>query len=202
MNLKLSKNQQEIGIVAIAISLLLIVITTLHLAIVSKVEAPSEPREKNKLKPTFYGVEELPKPNNYNKTKINIYKEKEVEVVKVEEKKEIASRGEEVYKSFGVTATAYTSKCKGCIGITKTGKDVRNTVHHKGHRIVAVDPNVIPLHSIVKVKVGDESFLAYALDTGGAIKGHKLDLLVETKSEAFEFGRQTVEVTIMREGKG
>ena len=93
-------------------------------------------------------------------------------------------------------ATAYTSQCDGCIGITKTGVDVRNTIYNeKGQRIIAVDPNVIPLGSLVEVRLENgKTFVAEAADTGGAIKGKRIDILVETKKQAYQFGRQTVEV--------
>ena len=93
-------------------------------------------------------------------------------------------------------ATAYTSRCDGCIGITKTGIDVRNTIYNeKGQRIIAVDPNVIPLGSLVEVRLENgKTFVAEAADTGGAIKGKRIDILVETKKQAYQFGRQTVEV--------
>lgn len=93
-------------------------------------------------------------------------------------------------------ATAYTSRCDGCIGITKTGIDVRNTIYNeKGQRIIAVDPNVIPLGSLVEVRLENgQTFVAEAADTGGAIKGKRIDILVETKKQAYQFGRQPVEV--------
>jgi len=79
---------------------------------------------------------------------------------------------------------------------------VSNTVYHKGERIIAVDPNVVPLYSIVKVEYEGVSFLAYALDTGGDIIKNRIDILMSTKSEAREFGRRNVTITIIREGKG
>lgn len=93
-------------------------------------------------------------------------------------------------------ATAYTSRCGGCIGITKTGIDVRNTIYNeKGQRIIAVDPNVIPLGSLVEVRLENgQTFVAEAADTGGAIKGKRIDILVDTKKQAYQFGRQPVEV--------
>jgi soluble lytic murein transglycosylase-like protein len=84
MKLNLTEPQKELGILAIAISLLLIVITTLHFATAPKVEAPSEPRKKDKINPTFYSKQDLPKTHNHDKNKIYIYKleqRKEVEVI-------------------------------------------------------------------------------------------------------------------------
>jgi 3D (Asp-Asp-Asp) domain-containing protein len=95
-------------------------------------------------------------------------------------------------------ATAYVALCDtGCTGITKTGIDVRNTVIHEGKRIIAVDPAVIPLDTTVDIRLADgTTFEATAQDTGGAIRGNRLDLLVSTEGKAWDFGRQTVEVRI------
>jgi 3D (Asp-Asp-Asp) domain-containing protein len=41
--------------------------------------------------------------------------------------------------------------------------------------------------------------LALAADTGGAIKGHKIDLCIEEYNEAIRFGRRKVEVYILAE---
>lgn len=102
-----------------------------------------------------------------------------------------------------VTATHYTSKCDGCTGITKTGDNVRNTIYADGYRVIAVDPSVIPLRSIVRVKYADgTSFKAIASDVGSAIKERKIDVLVASKDEMRRLGRQQVTVTILKYGKG
>lgn len=102
---------------------------------------------------------------------------------------------EEQTKWISFEATAYTADCKGCIGITKTGFDVRDK--SIDHRIVAVDPNIIALHSIVEIKgLGEYK----ALDIGGAIKGNRVDVLVESKAEAIEFGRQQVKLRVVERG--
>ena len=95
-------------------------------------------------------------------------------------------------------STAYTAFCNsGCIGITRTGYDVSNTIYYEDMRIIAVDPDVIPLHSIVEIDTGTETFTAIALDTGGLIKGNIIDLLVETESEAWNWGRRNVKVRVI-----
>lgn len=77
--------------------------------------------------------------------------------------------------------------------VTANGTNVANTIHSpEGHRIIAVDTNVIPMDSIVRVELPNgESFLAKASDTGGAINGRKIDLLVNSPQEARRFGRQS-----------
>jgi 3D (Asp-Asp-Asp) domain-containing protein len=113
------------------------------------------------------------------------------------------SRGTQNNPAIHMIATAYVSRCYGCSGITKVGIDVRNTTEYNGMKVIAVDPNVIPLHSIVKVGTKEGTFLAYAADTGGKIKGYRIDYLISThnEQEAYTFGKQSVTVQILREGK-
>lgn len=100
-------------------------------------------------------------------------------------------------------ATHYTSGCEGCSGITATGIDVTRTIYANGLRVIAVDPRVIPLGSIVRVEYADgTTFKAIAGDTGGLIKGRRIDVLVTSESEAYRLGKQTVTVTILKDGKG
>lgn len=96
-------------------------------------------------------------------------------------------------------ATFYTAFCPtGCIGVTATGYDVSNTIYVDGLRVIAVDPNVIPLHSVVQLTFADgTSFKARALDTGGDIQDHRIDILVENRDEAYRLGRQQVEIEIL-----
>ncbi|MUK88755.1 LysM peptidoglycan-binding domain-containing protein [Ornithinibacillus sp. L9] len=94
-------------------------------------------------------------------------------------------------ETISVSATAYTAKCDGCTGITYTGVDLNNNPDAK---VIAVDPNVIPLGSEVYV----EGYgYAIAADIGSAIKGNKIDIHLPTKSEALDWGVRTVDVTII-----
>lgn len=118
----------------------------------------------------------------------------------LEEKRAVkTASAEPEYKTF--EATAYTADCTGCIGITKTGVDVRNNTRHEGKRIIAVDPNIIPLGSVVELKLSDgTTFEATAQDTGGAINGYEIDLLMGSREKAIQFGRQDIELRILRRG--
>jgi len=92
-------------------------------------------------------------------------------------------------------ATHYTAECDGCSGITYTGYDVRRTIFKDNLRIIAVDPEVIPLRTVVKVEFSDgSSFRAVALDIGGAIKGNRIDILVSDKATAYRLGVKRVRV--------
>ncbi|UJL44775.1 LysM peptidoglycan-binding domain-containing protein [Virgibacillus sp. NKC19-16] len=95
-------------------------------------------------------------------------------------------------KTLSVEATAYTAGCDGCSGITATGKNLNEDPYAK---VIAVDPNVIPLGTEVYV----EGYgYAVASDVGGSINGHKIDVHVPTKDEAYSWGRKTVDITILQ----
>lgn len=93
-------------------------------------------------------------------------------------------------RTFYVSSTAYTAYCAGCSGRTATGINLRANPNKK---VIAVDPRVIKLGSKVYV----EGYgLAVAGDTGGAIKGNKIDVFMSSKSQALNWGRRTVKVTV------
>lgn len=98
-------------------------------------------------------------------------------------------------------ATAYIALCdSGCTGITKSGLDVRNTIEHEGRRVIAVDKRVIPLGTALVIRLADGTEIeGVAEDTGGNIKGARIDVLMADYDDAMEFGRQTVEVRILNE---
>ncbi|MGE7092076.1 3D domain-containing protein [Lysinibacillus sp. NPDC048646] len=100
------------------------------------------------------------------------------------------------WKQFN--ASYYGSDCTGCSGITATGINVRESIYYHGLRIVAVDPTVIPLGTIVEIKTPYESFRAISADKGGAIKGYKLDILVESERVAARYGRHHVQLRIVQ----
>lgn len=61
---------------------------------------------------------------------------------------------------------------------------------------VAVDPNVIPLGTKLHIEGYGE---AIAADTGGDIKGQRVDLYMDSYEEAIQFGRREVQVEVVRE---
>ncbi|MBD8026169.1 LysM peptidoglycan-binding domain-containing protein [Ureibacillus sp. Re31] len=94
-------------------------------------------------------------------------------------------------KEMTVTATAYTAYCEGCSGTTAIGINLRANPNQK---VIAVDPNIIPLGSRVWVEGYGE---AIAGDTGGAIKGNKIDVFIPSQDQALEWGRKKVKVKIL-----
>ena len=85
-------------------------------------------------------------------------------------------------------ATAYLPGDGDGYGITATG--IRAT-----YGVAAVDPAVIPLGSRLYIPGYGE---AIAADTGGAIYGYRIDLCMESYSEAMNFGRRDVTVYVLR----
>ncbi|MDQ2992622.1 MAG: 3D domain-containing protein [Candidatus Eremiobacteraeota bacterium] len=81
-------------------------------------------------------------------------------------------------------ATAYTANCYGCSGVTATGRPA-------GHGVVAVDPRVIRLGT--RLYIPGYGY-AIAGDTGGAIRGNRIDLGFNSYTDALRFGRRAVVV--------
>lgn len=81
----------------------------------------------------------------------------------------------------------YKHICGDGKGLTRTGIPV-----HPG--LISVDPNVIPLGSIVMID-GTEYI---AEDTGGMIKGNKIDMAVQTHQEALNLGVYYTDVYLVR----
>ncbi|MGE6598618.1 3D domain-containing protein [Bacillus proteolyticus] len=100
-------------------------------------------------------------------------------------------------KEFYVTATAYTADPSE--NGYKPGETVKSKLGHNltanpNMKLIAVDPAVIPLGSTVYV----EGYgTAIAGDTGSAIKGHIIDLLMPDSATANNWGRRSVKVTIL-----
>ena len=110
----------------------------------------------------------------------------------------LTSRGEIRYKKvLQCTATAYDASpaSNGGYSGTATGRKLE-------YGIVAVDPRVIPLHSRLYIESSDggKSWVygyAVAGDTGGAIKGNKVDLFFNSRAECYQFGRQSATVYVL-----
>ena len=90
--------------------------------------------------------------------------------------------------ALSMVATAYTAECAGCSGTTASGRPA-------GHGIVAVDPRVIPLGTRMYIPGYGH---AVAGDTGGAIRGNRIDLGFNSNAQAFQFGRRSITVYLIK----
>jgi 3D (Asp-Asp-Asp) domain-containing protein len=83
------------------------------------------------------------------------------------------------------TATAYSLH-----GRTATGAGVRRG-------IIAADRRVLPLGTLVRLQAGSYSGEYVVADTGGAVRGRKIDIWVPQTSEAMRFGKRPVKLTVL-----
>ncbi len=85
-------------------------------------------------------------------------------------------------------ATAYCLKGRTASGInTRPG-------------MIAADPSVLPLGTVVHLRAGRYTGTYTVMDTGGRIKGRLVDVYVPTHREALEFGRQKVKLKVIGRG--
>lgn len=100
------------------------------------------------------------------------------------------------YISLGeFTLTAYCS-CKKCTGKWADGITASGLTAEPG--MIAVDPNVISLGSYVMI----DGVEYLAADTGGTIKGNRIDVFCEDHQSALEYGVQSHEVYLVAEEEG
>ncbi|MWV44891.1 hypothetical protein GRF59_14815 [Paenibacillus sp. HJL G12] len=130
--------------------------------------------------------------------------EKSEIVVKQEQKEEEvqknvnnSSKSETEWKTYIVTAydNGYKSTQKRPgdkdYGITKSGE---KTIEG---RTVSADPRVLPLGTVIYIENVGERVVT---DTGGAIKGARLDLYFDSHKRAIQFGKQKLKVKIIKMG--
>src|SRR5450756_17500 len=90
---------------------------------------------------------------------------------------------------FVATGYSANDSIQGTDNITATGKEVSEGV-------IAVDPRIIPLGTTVEIKnLG--KFIAE--DTGGKIKGNRIDIYFNSKTEAKKFGKQGIWLRMVTE---
>jgi 3D (Asp-Asp-Asp) domain-containing protein len=98
------------------------------------------------------------------------------------------SSSEPVVAAQTYTATAYSLR-----GRTASGRPV-------SRGLIAADPSVLPLGSRVRVEAGSLSGEYLVADTGGAVKGRRIDIWTPTAREAMRFGRRAVKLTVLSFG--
>ena len=86
------------------------------------------------------------------------------------------------------TATAYSLR-----GRTASGRPV-------SRGLIAADPAVLPLGSKVRLEAGSFSGEYLVADTGGAVRGRRIDIWTPSTREALRFGRQLIKLTVLSFG--
>jgi 3D (Asp-Asp-Asp) domain-containing protein len=85
-------------------------------------------------------------------------------------------------------ATAYSLK-----GRTASGRMV-------SRGLIAADPSVLPLGSRVRLEHPGYCGEYLVADTGGQIRGRRIDIWTPSAGEAMRFGRRTVKLTVLSYG--
>jgi 3D (Asp-Asp-Asp) domain-containing protein len=87
--------------------------------------------------------------------------------------------------ALAFTATAYSLR-----GRTASGRPVSRGV-------IAADRRVLPIGTRVRLEAGSYSGEYLVADTGGAVRGRKIDIWVPNSGEAMRFGRRPIKLTVM-----
>jgi 3D (Asp-Asp-Asp) domain-containing protein len=124
--------------------------------------------------------------NNSSESSELVVDDKKLVKKTVSERKVVtAATGTAAANKGSFTATAYCLK-----GRTALGHGVRRG-------IIAADPRILRLGSRVNLGAGSYSGQYLVSDTGGRIKGKKIDIWVPSCAEARRFGRRTVTLGVL-----
>lgn len=96
-------------------------------------------------------------------------------------------------ETFVVAPTSYVATAYSLRGRTASGLPVA-----KG--LIAADPRILPLGSRVKLEAGPYSGEYVVADTGGLVRGRRIDIWTPSSREAMRFGRRTVKLTVLSLG--
>jgi 3D (Asp-Asp-Asp) domain-containing protein len=94
-----------------------------------------------------------------------------------------------------VAASPYVATAYSLRGRTASGRMV-------SRGLIAADPRVLPLGSRVRLEHPGYSGEYLVADTGGAIRGRRIDIWTPSSGEAMRFGRRTVKLTVLSYGGG
>jgi 3D (Asp-Asp-Asp) domain-containing protein len=94
---------------------------------------------------------------------------------------------------FEVAPETYMATAYSLRGRTASGKPV-------SRGLIAADTSVLPLGTRVRVDAGTFSGEYVVADTGGSVKGRRIDIWTPTSGEALRFGRRAVKLTVLSFG--
>ena len=107
------------------------------------------------------------------------------------EPRRAASGAVEVRERMEMSSTAYCLK-----GLMRTGVRTRDGM-------AAADPRILPLGSVVRVSHPDGRPIGVfvVMDTGGAVRGNKIDIYMDSCREASDWGRRAVVAEVLSIGR-
>lgn len=120
------------------------------------------------------------------------------------EAEEVAARKKSVNYGSSKKTTAVKQATPGKMTVlatayAPTGNKTATGTTPKAGRTIATDPRVIP--SGTRVRITDSSGNSHeytAEDTGGLIKGNRIDIFMDSEAECVKFGAQYIEVEVIK----
>jgi 3D (Asp-Asp-Asp) domain-containing protein len=104
-----------------------------------------------------------------------------------------STSSEALLRTVTLPAETYSATAYSLRGRTASGKSVARGV-------IAADPRVLPIGTRVRVEAGAWSGEYVVADTGGAVRGRRIDIWTPTSGEAMRFGRRAVRLTVLEVG--
>ncbi len=97
------------------------------------------------------------------------------------------------HEVIAVPAQAYMATAYSLRGRTSSGRPA-------SRGLIAADPSVLPLGTRVRLEAGPFSGEYVVGDTGGSVRGRRIDIWTPTANEALRFGRRVVKLTVLSFG--
>jgi len=107
-----------------------------------------------------------------------------------------AERPREISAAAATTAeTSAPSESFEATAYSLRGRTASGAVTAPG--MIAADPRVLPIGSRVRIEAGSYTGEYVVADTGGAVRGKRIDIWTPSSREAMRFGRRTVKLTVL-----
>ena len=124
--------------------------------------------------------------------------QKELKNQQAEQTKNQTNQEKKLVKTTGLVTAAKAGLSKGSFTATAYCLSGRTAMGHGVRRgIIAADPRLLRLGSKVALNAGSYTGQYLVSDTGGGVKGRRIDIWVPSCAEARRFGRRTVTVSLI-----
>jgi 3D (Asp-Asp-Asp) domain-containing protein len=105
-------------------------------------------------------------------------------------------------RKMWMVVTGYSPDARSC-GDSADGRTATlHSVSTNGGKLVAADTRLRPSGTMLSIPGYDAGNVVPVLDCGGAIKGHRLDLLFPTHEQALKWGKKKMLVTVWEYADG
>ena len=98
-----------------------------------------------------------------------------------------------IKNTLATPAETYTATAYSLRGNTSSGRPV-------SRGLIAADPRVLPMGTHVWLEAGSLTGEYVVADTGGAVRGKRIDIWTPTSGEAMRFGKRAVKLTVLQVG--